>query len=143
MSDEMRNELLAEIAADKEAKRRRHLRYKNEDYEPGSKHEYTTTNRERIVEYNRKRFNDRKDKAIAFLGGKCSKCEGVFHRAAFDFHHIDPNQKDHTIASLISGREDVMYRELSKCELICANCHRILHAEIHDELREVDRTPEV
>lgn len=67
-----------------------------------------------------------KDKAIAHLGGKCADCGGVFNRAAFDFHHLDPSQKDLAIAA---QREwSVVEAELTKCVLLCSNCHRIRHA---------------
>ena len=49
--------------------------------------------------------------------------------AALDFHHLDPNAKEGgiigTTASLEKQRE-----EAKKCILVCANCHREIHAGV-------------
>ncbi|HLO47633.1 MAG TPA: hypothetical protein VK211_04325 [Kamptonema sp.] len=47
--------------------------------------------------------------------------------AALDFHHLSPKYKDFKI----SGRSvsfDTIVPELNKCILVCANCHREIHA---------------
>ena len=43
---------------------------------------------------NRVRRAKAKEEAIAYKGGKCEHCGGIYHPAAFDFHHVDPNEKD-------------------------------------------------
>lgn len=68
-----------------------------------------------------------KQDAVEFMGGKCSHCEGVFHFSAFDFHHLDPSQKDVDPGNLIRIGGKRLYDELAKCILLCANCHRIHH----------------
>jgi len=73
----------------------------------------------------------RKRKAIALLGGKCSRCGGKYSRTpeVFDFHHIDPADKGKGIASILHGKNwQSVEIELKKCVLLCANCHRIAHA---------------
>lgn len=70
-----------------------------------------------------------KQKAIDYLGGKCSKCGYSKCNAALEFHHKDPTQKDFGIASKGATMSwDKMRVELDKCILVCSNCHR----EIHD-----------
>ena len=60
-------------------------------------------------------------------GGKCCICGYNKCIAALDFHHLDPNSKEGgvigTTASLEKQRE-----EAKKCILVCANCHREIHA---------------
>ena len=69
-----------------------------------------------------------KEKLIEKLGGKCQKCNGVFHYAAFDFHHLGDKIED--ISSMMDSRsEEEIFKEAEKCILLCANCHRIHHAE--------------
>lgn len=61
---------------------------------------------------------------------KCSRC-GFDDPHALDFHHRDAGQKDFRIALAVSGnysRERIL-AEIAKCDVLCANCHRILHAE--------------
>jgi hypothetical protein len=47
-----------------------------------------------------------------------------------DFHHRDAKTKDFTIATLKQNgwSIDKVLREIKKCMVVCANCHRKLHA---------------
>lgn len=83
-----------------------------------------------------------------FVELKCQRCGYNNHSAAFDFHHTDPSKKESTIHQLVNGprpNEDnikVLEEELSKCILLCSNCHREEHArynfceEISKEMRK-------
>lgn len=61
------------------------------------------------------------------LGNKCCKCGYNKCEAALEFHHTDPNEKDFVLAGAKYGKEK-MLKELEKCILVCANCHREIHA---------------
>ena len=74
-------------------------------------------------EYRRKQ----KEEAVKYKGGICNICGNSFHIAAFDFHHIDPKEKDIDPGLLMQRSPEILYKELDKCILLCANCHRILH----------------
>jgi hypothetical protein len=75
--------------------------------------------------YKRKKI---KDQLIQKLGGKCVKCNGIFPNAAFDFHHLGNKEMD--ISTMIDRfSEEKINQEVEKCVLLCANCHRIHHAE--------------
>lgn len=57
----------------------------------------------------------------------CVMC-GFKHPAAIDFHHVNPEEKEHSIFQLIrAGRFGKAYAEIEKCVTLCANCHRIHH----------------
>lgn len=76
---------------------------------------------------NRERKLAKKLRAIEYKGGKCTDCDGIFPPCAYDFHHLDPSQKDFTIGF---GRDmlwEKVLPELDKCVLLCATCHRIRH----------------
>jgi hypothetical protein len=77
----------------------------------------------------RQQREELKLKAITYLGGKCADCGLVDHPAVFDFHHIDPSQKDFQIShhSVKSMPWSEVCLELDKCMLLCANCHRKRH----------------
>lgn len=79
----------------------------------------------------REKYNALKKKAVAYKGGKCSRCGGIFHQAAMDFHHTEPVNKTKSICRLISDMRPwkAIKIELDKCILVCANCHRIIEAE--------------
>ena len=74
-----------------------------------------------------KRWRDRKDNAIKYLGGKCHNCGFTGNRACFDFHHVDG--KDHQWTKLRLKSWDKVITELDRCILLCANCHRLEHTD--------------
>jgi hypothetical protein len=88
---------------------------------------YVEKNKDKIKAARRMVRQVNKDKAIAYLGGKCVKCEGVFHRAAFDFHHRDGETKDNTVGAMFHNDWEIIRVELDKCVLLCSNCHRVEH----------------
>lgn len=59
---------------------------------------------------------------------KCAKC-GEDRSYLLDFHHIDPSIKDNTVARLTSSSSthEKILREIDKCVVLCANCHREFH----------------
>ena len=45
----------------------------------------------------------------------------------YDLHHRDPSTKEFDIGkNLASLRAERIWKEVAKCDVICANCHRIL-----------------
>jgi predicted HNH restriction endonuclease len=81
----------------------------------------------RTIEINNRR-REKKLRSIEYLGGKCSGCQGVFVPSVYDFHHIDTSQKEADPGSLMGCNWERIKRELDRCVLLCANCHRIVHA---------------
>jgi hypothetical protein len=73
-----------------------------------------------------------KERAVQHKGGKCQLCGYNRCMRALEFHHLDRSKKEFTIAAFISTvynktLEEVwssMEKELKKCVLLCANCHR-------------------
>ena len=69
--------------------------------------------------------------AIAYKGGKCFLCG--YHRcnAALEFHHLDKTTKSFGLSrkGIIRSWESIM-KELYKCVMICANCHREVEAGV-------------
>ena len=59
---------------------------------------------------------------------KCAKC-GESRGYVLDYHHIDPNQKEKGVARLVSSTYSIdnVYKEIEKCIVLCANCHREFH----------------
>jgi hypothetical protein len=56
----------------------------------------------------------------------CMDCGGLFHPAAMTFDHRPGTTKVNDLASLArSGCTGLFDEELSKCDLVCANCHAI------------------
>ncbi len=57
---------------------------------------------------------------------KCIKCKISDHRV-LEFHHLGDKEND--IATLFhrSSGLDRIKREIKKCVVVCANCHKIMH----------------
>jgi transposase len=69
--------------------------------------------------------------AIKFLGGKCQRCGIEWNRnnlAAFEFHHFN-RDKEFSIGKALNASWKKIKGEISKCELLCSNCHRIEHSD--------------
>ena len=74
---------------------------------------------------------DKKRKAlILYAGGKCQICGYDKCDRALEFHHLNPANKRFSIASHIDRKMEMLYEEVDKCVLLCANCHREYHAGI-------------
>ena len=78
-----------------------------------------------------KRRKKLKELAVEYLGGSCSLCGYNKCLSALEFHHRDPKQKDFGLSSSTKSIESIK-RELDKCILVCANCHREIHQDIID-----------
>jgi len=70
-----------------------------------------------------------KKESIEYKGGKCLDCNGIFHYAVYDFHHRDPETKEDNWREIRKWKEPKRKAELDKCDLLCANCHRVRHVE--------------
>lgn len=56
----------------------------------------------------------------------CSECGYNKHGVAIDFDHIDPTTKKFNISHRLALTTlTSLFREIRKCRLLCANCHRI------------------
>lgn len=63
----------------------------------------------------------RRQQAIIYLGGRCTRC-GSVERLEFD--HKDRATKSFTITGNLNRRWEVLAHELDKCQLLCHDCHR-------------------
>jgi len=76
-----------------------------------------------------------KTRGVELLGGKCSSCGISFECIdVYDFHHLDPEKKELNIGqNMVSGGKwKTIWKEMSKCILLCSNCHRILHHNLRN-----------
>ncbi len=88
---------------------------------------YYEKHKKRIYERKMKRINNLRRELKKSLGGKCSKCGYDKSFCALDFHH-NRGQKEGTVSLLIkSFSKQKALKEIEKCILLCANCHRELH----------------
>lgn len=56
----------------------------------------------------------------------CMDCQVKYPYYVMDFDHRDPSQKDFTIAQKVTSKSlALIIKEIAKCDVVCANCHRI------------------
>jgi len=65
-----------------------------------------------------------RDKINVLKNKPCVDCGNIFSPRAMDFDHVR-GEKIATIAQMWSWPWDQVLLELEKCELVCANCHRV------------------
>lgn len=75
---------------------------------------------------NRRRF-ELKQKCVEYLGGKCIKCGYDKCIAALEFDHRNPKEKEFHFSGKHCLSWERLKKELDKCDLLCANCHRERH----------------
>ena len=108
---------------------------------------YYYSNRERLIEARRRRYSKNRKREIErikqyrekvkqFLinykkNKKCERCGNDDFRV-LEFHHRDPAEKDIKISSAIKRGWSIsrILKEIEKCQILCANCHRIVHYEM-------------
>ena len=56
----------------------------------------------------------------------CTDCGYREHPAALEFDHLPGFVKEHRVATMAGGSTKAKIdAEIAKCEVVCANCHRI------------------
>lgn len=79
------------------------------------------------VSYWGKQYIIRKLEAIAYLGGKCTSCGYNKYYGSLEFHHRNPAEKEFQWNQMKKRSLEDIKKELDKCDLLCANCHREAH----------------
>jgi len=77
--------------------------------------------------YNNEAGRKKKIKAVEYKGGKCKKCGYKKCINALEFHHRDPSTKNDQWKTMSGWKWSRILKELHKCDLLCANCHREVH----------------
>jgi hypothetical protein len=76
-----------------------------------------------------KKESDRYQQKKAYVNSQkveCKKC-GETRFYTLDFHHKDAKTKDFTIGRFKKGALQTIQKEIDKCVVLCANCHREFH----------------
>jgi hypothetical protein len=84
-----------------------------------------------------KRVRRRQDAIVAFLRDlrnvPCADCGGRFEPHQMDFDHRDPNTKAFDVCSSSASLKShgAIALEAAKCDIVCANCHRLRSRRQH------------
>lgn len=70
-----------------------------------------------------------KTKLVELKGGRCQICGYSRCLTALDFHHVDEKTKVFELSQRdLTKSWKKIFDEAKKCLLVCANCHREIHA---------------
>lgn len=84
-------------------------------------------NRKSRQQYANDKNQLRKREVVKHFGDKCRDCNMSFPDCVYQFHHLDPSQKDVNPSKALTWKAERMWVELNKCVMLCANCHLIRH----------------
>jgi len=85
-----------------------------------------------------KRRKKIREMAVEYKGGKCMLCGYNKCIQALEFHHIGNTEKDFGISDKGYTRSwERVKKEIDRCILVCANCHRELHIGIKQLPKEI------
>jgi predicted transcriptional regulator len=83
--------------------------------------------------YHTDRVKRVKEKMVMYKGGSCMRCNlklNDYNYVVFEFHHRTPKDKPENFNKIKYMKWSVIKKEIDKCDLLCANCHRIVHHEL-------------
>jgi hypothetical protein len=71
-----------------------------------------------------------KARIVESMGGKCSICGYAKHHEVLELHHLEPEKKNFSFASVRANPKawQTIVEELKKCVLLCSNCHKEVEA---------------
>lgn len=64
------------------------------------------------------------------LAHPCEYC-GESDPACLEFDHIDPSTKEYNVSRMAHTSMELLLKEMAKCRILCANCHRKRTARDH------------
>ena len=67
----------------------------------------------------------------------CTDCKKEYPYYVMDFDHINPVNKVDNVGSMINSGLPALRREIAKCEVVCANCHRERTFQRHQRIASV------
>lgn len=84
-----------------------------------------------------------KQRIVDSFGGKCGCCMYSICQEALELHHLNPIEKKFGFGSIRANPKswEKVVDELKKCVMLCANCHREVHAGVRvipDDCRRFD-----
>jgi len=106
------------------------LKNSNEFYHQNDRESKTSMCKKCFNKYCSERWINKKIEAIIYKGSECQDCKLKYPNepyVIFEFHHLNPKNKEFDWTQLKTRSKDIIKKELDKCMLLCSNCHRKRH----------------
>lgn len=105
----------------------------NKERHRKSQYRWRRANPDKAKRYNDKCKQKLQQENIAkykeLFGDYCKLCRRSFLWCVYDFHHLDPSRKEKAINLKLPW--ETIEDEIYKVVLLCANCHRQVHARMN------------
>lgn len=102
---------------------------------PGMEHRIQGVTKRKVClacvrEHVKRNRRETKSFLVEAFGGRCQVCG--YHRTpnALEFHHLHEDLKTLGVSNSLNRSMTTLTRELELCVLLCANCHREVHAGV-------------
>lgn len=113
--------------------------------DPANREALNAYNRERYSKnkeanrwYHRQRYYEAQSRVEALKDKPCMDCGNSFPPECMDFDHRPGEEKLFAIGMIKTRSWAAIQQEVAKCDLVCANCHRIRTTARKREHRKVD-----
>ncbi len=103
-------------------------------------HKYGSNYRENAVARNKRLKDKLRQRMLEYLSDKsCFVC-GNSDRRVLEFDHLDPTLKSFGISNAITSimKWERILVEIEKCQILCANCHKIKTAKERSWYRHIE-----
>lgn len=106
--------------------------YKDSEEQKASQNRSYQRNKAKVLESTKRKREINRSYILELKRSSKCKC-GENHPACLEFHHLDKTKKETGVskAAMNFGLERLK-KEISKCEIVCSNCHRKLHYDEAD-----------
>ena len=80
-----------------------------------------------VREHMKERKSEIRDKIRELKKQPCVDCGNTYDPVCMDFDHLEEYDKSHGVSAMVSRSKawPAIEAEIAKCELVCANCHRL------------------
>lgn len=105
-----------------------------------SQRRWQIENRPRTARWHRERRRERRAFIQKYKSHPCADCGGVFDPVCMDFDHRPGETKRFSIAESLNSPLAEIMDEIAKCDVVCANCHRLRTHSRADHMKHADRS---
>lgn len=118
------------ICVDCQSKRYKMYRLKNTKKLGANFQKWKQKNPKRMKELisirDKKRDKEFREILLSHKNSPCMDCKIQYPSYAMDFDHRDPSEKLFNVSQINKASSSIkLLEEIAKCDLVCANCHRI------------------
>lgn len=81
-------------------------------------------NKEQYLERNKKAKQEKRAYLDKVKNVPCADCGKQYPPYVMDMDHREPGRKTKEVSRLIGNGWEALKKEIAKCDVVCANCHR-------------------